>query len=215
MKGRKLSVLVCLLCCAACAALAITPAAAHRRGAMRGAESRAADTANLDGRMILGTVVGVGGRLGGRTYPFRLTVNRVTPQSDVQRLNDALQSGGQDRLLETLRQMNAGRISIGNNVGVTANAIIESTGPEGGVRLAVLYERTLGFYELRAGARSENYRFGYAEMFLGGRDAGQGTFIPVARVNLRDGNTWEVEDFGAFPARLMGLQVRGGPSVPR
>ncbi len=215
MKGRKLSVLVCLLCCVACAALAITPASAQRRGAARRAEARAADQADLDGRTILGTVVGVGGRLGGRTYPFRLLVNHVTPASDVQRLNDALQSGGQDGLLQALRQMNAGRISIGNNVGVTANAIIESTGPEGGARLTVLYERTLGFYELRAGARSEDYRFGYAEMFLGGRYAGQGTFIPVARVTLRDGNTWEVEDFGAFPARLMGLQVRGGPSITR
>jgi len=34
-------------------------------------------------------------------------------------------------------------------------------------------------------------------------------FIPAARIRLRNGNTWEVEDFGTFPARLMGLQVRG------
>jgi len=37
--------------------------------------------------------------------------------------------------------------------------------------------------------------------------------IPAARVRLRDGNTWEVEDFGVFPARLMGLRVRGRSSV--
>jgi hypothetical protein len=34
-------------------------------------------------------------------------------------------------------------------------------------------------------------------------------FIPAARIRLRNGNNWEVEDFGTFPARLMGLQVRG------
>jgi hypothetical protein len=34
--------------------------------------------------------------------------------------------------------------------------------------------------------------------------------IPAARVRLRDGNTWEVEDFGTYSARLMGLKVRRG-----
>lgn len=170
---------------------------------------------SLEGRTVEGTVIGVGGRFGGRSYPFKLIVNQITSAADVDRLNAALQSGGQDELLRTLSPMNAGRISVGNNVGVRANAIIETTGPEGGRRLAVLYERTINFYELRSGARSTDYRFGYAELFLGGRGAGEGTFIPAARVRLRDGNTWEVEDFGVYPARLMGLQVRGGPSIPR
>jgi hypothetical protein len=212
MKRRTLSGLVCVLCCVACSTLALTSASAQRRGAT---EVRATDSGRLEGRTILGTVVGVGGRLGGRSYPFRLVVNHVTSAADVERLNSMLQSGGQDELLRTLSRMNAGRISIGNNVGVQANAIIETPGAEGGSRVIVLYERNLGFYELRAGARSENYRFGYAELFLGGRNGGQGTFIPAAQVRLRDGNTWEVEDFGVFPARLMGLQVRGGGGVIR
>jgi hypothetical protein len=155
---------------------------------------------------VTGTVVGVGGRFGGRTRPFRLIVNRYTPTEDVERLNSSLQSGGQDELMRTLSGMDAGRIVIGNNVGVQCNAII-ATPQEDGTKLTVLYERTLHFFELRSGSRSEDYRFGYAEIFLRRRGNSEGTFIPAARIRLRDGNTWEVEDFGEFPARLMGLQV--------
>lgn len=155
---------------------------------------------------ITGTVLGVGGRFGGRTRPFRLIVDRYTSSEDVQRLNNALQSGGQDELLSTLRGMNAGRIVIGNNVGVQCNAII-ATPQEDGTKLTVLYERNLRFFEVRYGSRSEDYRFGYAEIFLRRRGNSEGTFIPASRIRLRDGNTWEVEDFGEFPARLMGLRT--------
>ncbi|PYS79535.1 MAG: hypothetical protein DMF66_02415, partial [Acidobacteria bacterium] len=86
---------------------------------------------------------------------------------------------------------------------------------EGGTKLTVLYQRTINFYELRYGARSEDYKFGYAEIYLNRNGTGEGTFIAAAKVRLRDGNTWEVEDFGEFPARLMGLRSRGSVGVAR
>jgi hypothetical protein len=160
---------------------------------------------------ITGTVVGVGGRFGGRTLPFSLVVNRFSTDEEVRQLNAALQSGGQEELLRVLSRMDAGRITIGNGVGVDANAII-SVPQENGTKIIVLYERNINFYEVRYGTRSEDYRFGYAEIFLRRRNS-EGTLIPAAKVRLRDGNTWEVEDFGVFPARLMGLQTRGGPGA--
>jgi hypothetical protein len=160
------------------------------------------------GRTITGTVYFIGGRVAGRSLPFRLIVNRLTTPSEVAQLNQALQSGGQDELLKTLSRMDAGRIEIGSGVGVPANAII-ATENEGRTKLTVLYQRNLRFAELRYGARSQNYRFGYAELYVG-RGDNEGMLIPAAYIRLRDGNTWEVEDFGTFPARLMGLQVRGG-----
>jgi hypothetical protein len=105
--------------------------------------------------------------------------------------------------------MNAGRIQIGNNVGVTANAIIADR-QETGTKVTVLFERNINFFELRYGTRSTDYKFGYAELYLGRSAGNQGTFIPAARIRLRDGNTWEVEDFGVYPARVMGLRMRGG-----
>lgn len=158
---------------------------------------------------IQGQVVGIGGRRAGLNRSFSLTVNTYTSPDDVQRLNAALSSGGQDDLLRVLSKLNAGRVSIGNNVGVTANVVIATPTAEGGTKLTVLYERNVAIFELRYGARSADYRFGYAEIYLDARGRGQGTFIPSAKVKLEGDNNWVVEDFGEFPARLMGLRASG------
>ena len=156
---------------------------------------------------IQGTVVGIGGRFNGRTQPFSLLITNYTTPAQLQQLNAALQSGGQDELLKVLSRMDAGRVRVGNGVGVNANAIIR-TQAETGTRITVLYQRNINFFELRAGARSADYRVGYAEMILDQNGRGEGTFIPAARVRLRNDGAWEVEDFGVFPARLMGLRLR-------
>lgn len=161
------------------------------------------------GRTITGTAYFIGGRRPGRSLPFRLVINRFSTPEEISRLNSALQSGGEDELLRTLSKMDAGRIEVGSGVGVPANAIIRTDDGEGRTKLIVLYQRDLRFAELRYGTRRSDYRFGYAELHVG-RGEDEGMLIPAARVRLRDGNTWEVEDFGTFPARLMGLQVRGG-----
>ena len=158
---------------------------------------------------ITGTVVFMSGRASGQTRMFTLTINRFTPPNQLRELNEALTSGGQDRLLDKLNDMDAGRIQIGTGVGVRANAVISDPWSEGGRRIIVLYERDVRFFELRYGTRSSDYRIGYAEMYVDRNGKGEGTLIPAARVRLKDGNTWEVEDFGAFPARLMKLRSRG------
>jgi hypothetical protein len=164
------------------------------------------------GRTITGTAYFISGRRPGRSYPFTLIINRLTTADEVRQLNSMLQSGGQDELMRTLSRMDAGRIQIGTGVGVPANAIIVSEQGDGRTKLTVLYQRNLRFAELRQGTRSIDYPFGYAELFVG-RGDNEGMLIPAARIRLRDGNTWEVEDFGTFPARLMGLRVRGRSSV--
>jgi len=165
------------------------------------------------GSTITGTVYFMSGRGAGRSLPFTLRINRLTTPEEIGNLNRTLQSGGQEELLRTLSRLNAGRIQIGTGVGLAANAII-ATETEGRTKLTVVYERNLRFAELRYGTRSQDYRFGYAELYVG-RGANEGMLIPAAQIRLRDGNTWEVEDFGTFPARLMGLRVRGGRNEVR
>lgn len=161
------------------------------------------------GRTITGTAYFIGGRRPSRSLPFRLVINRLSTTDEIDQINSALHSGGQDELMRRLERMRAGRIEIGSGVGIPANVIIRKDEGDGRTKLVVLYQRELRFSELRYGTRSSDYRFGYAELYVG-RGANEGMLIPAARVRLRDGNTWEVEDFGVFPARLMGLQVRGG-----
>lgn len=194
MRIQKLLALLCALCCAA---LAQPPSDAQAQGA-RASRQR-----------INGTVVGIGGRFSGRSRPFSLIVNSYTAPNQARELKDALQRGGQDELLRVLSGMDAGRIQIGVNVGVPANVIIAEPWGEGGTKLTVFYQRNISFFELRYGTRSEDYPVGYAEIFLDRNGTGQGTFIPAARVRLRDGNVWEIEDFGVYPARLMGLRSSG------
>jgi hypothetical protein len=166
----------------------------------------------LAGRTITGTVYFVSGRRPGTSLPFTLRINRLTTPDELRQLNAALQAGRQDELLRELSRLDAGRIQIGTGVGLPANAIIVDNQGNGRTKITVLYQRDVRFGELRRGARSTNYPFGYAEMYVG-RGYNEGMLIPAARVRLRDGNTWEVEDFGTFPARLMGLRVRGGGRV--
>ena len=166
----------------------------------------------LVGRTITGTVYFISGRRPGLSLPFTLVINRITTADEVSQLNSALQAGKQDELLRTLSHADAGRIQIGSGVGVPANAIMVADQGDGRTKITVLYQRNLRFAELRFGARSVDYPFGYAELYVG-RGENEGMLIPAARVRLRDGNTWEVEDFGTFPARLMGLRVRGHGSV--
>ena len=171
-----------------------------------------AQVGSLAGRTITGTVYFVSGRRPGLSLPFTLIINRITTAEEVSHLNAALQEGKQDELLRELSHADAGRIQIGSNVGVPANAIIVSDQGNGQTKITVLYQRDLRFSELRRGARSVDYPFGYAEMYVG-RGDNEGMLIPAARVRLKDGNTWEVEDFGTFPARLMGLKIRGRSPV--
>jgi hypothetical protein len=159
------------------------------------------------GRTITATAYFVGGRTPSRSLPFRLIVNKFSTSQEVDQLNAALQSGGQDALLSALSKMKSGRIEVGSGVGITANAII-ATQSENRTKITVLYERNIRFGELRYGSRSTDYKFGYAELYIG-RGDDEGMLIPAAFIRTRDRNTWEVEDFGTFPARLMGIQVRG------
>ena len=198
MRFRKSFCLTLALCFLSVGTL--PPVNAYAKTARAGSVAQSRQT-------VTGTVVGISGRLAGRTLPLRLIVNNYTSADDADRLNAALRSG-QDELLSVLSKLDAGRISVGNNVGVTANAVIATPAAEGGTKLTVLYERNVAIFELRYGARSADYRFGYAEIYLDARGRGQGTFIPAARVRI-SGNNWEVEDFGVYPARLMGLRSTG------
>jgi hypothetical protein len=106
-----------------------------------------------------------------------------------------------------MRKNEKGRLQFNNRVGIPVNAIL-TTATETGTKLTIIYERTVRFYELRYGARSQDYRFGYMEIFLNRNGTGEGTWIPAARIRVQNDGTWEVENFGEFPARVIGVRAR-------
>lgn len=145
------------------------------------------------------------------TNTFTMTLNRQTSAEDAQRLLTALQSGGQDDLRRQLNGREVGRLSIGGRVGLPIEAaVIDHVGDR--TRIRAVLERWQGFGELWRGGRSVDYPFSYVELYVDRAGRGEGTFIAAAQIRWRNNhgeNEVEIEDFGTFPGRLMGVQLRG------
>jgi hypothetical protein len=163
-----------------------------------------------------GTVVSYGSGFNTRTTTntFTLIVNGETPESEVGRLVGILQEGGQDRLQEAIRNNDLGNFAVGGRVGRTLNAVVIDE-VEGRRRIRALFERWIRFGEIRGGYRSVDYPFGYIELFVDPNTGrGEGTLIEAAQIRWdrdKKSNQYvvEIENFGTFPARLMGVSLRG------
>jgi hypothetical protein len=157
-----------------------------------------------------GTVIGVGGRLGGVSRPFTLTIEDRSSSTDIGRAVAMLAEGGQDALMKALQGKRLGYFSIGGQIGRDLNFVQETRTAEGGRRIVILFERWMNTFELRSGARSQDYPFTYIELTMDRSGKGQGTLIPAARVyfDKKHDNQVDVENYGIYPARLAGVELR-------
>ena len=163
-----------------------------------------------------GTVVsyGSGANTQTSTNTFTLIINGETPANEVSRLVGILQEGGQDRLQDAVRRNDLGSFAIGGSVGRTLNAVVMDE-VDGRRRIRALFERWIRFGEIRGGYRSVDYPFGYIELLVDPRTGrGEGTLIEAAQIRWRrdrNSNQYavEIENFGTFPARLMGVNQHG------
>ena len=163
-----------------------------------------------------GTVVSYGSGLNTRTVTrtFTLTINRTTSDQQAQEYLSILQSGGQEDLLNAIKKEELGRFSIGSNVGIDVNVVYETV-QNGQRKIFIVFERWMQFAELRGGYRSVDYPFGYIELNIDeATGKGEGTYIAAAQIRWRkdkksDQYQVEIENFATYPARLMGVQLRG------
>jgi hypothetical protein len=163
-----------------------------------------------------GTVVSYGSGFNTRTSTntFTLIVNGETPENEVGRLVSILQEDGQDRLQDAVRKNDLGTFAVGGRVGRTLNAVVIDE-VDGRRRVRALFERWIRFGEIRGGYRSMDYPFGYIELFVDPRTGrGEGTLIEAAQIRWkrdRNSNQYvvEIENFATYPARLMGVNLRG------
>ena len=70
-----------------------------------------------------------------------------------------------------------------------------------------------GFYEVRGGYRSTDYPFSIIEIVFDQKGRGTGTFIGLAELKMKmdkKSEQWrlEIENFGSFPAKVMGVMRR-------
>lgn len=158
-----------------------------------------------------GTIVSMGGRAS--SVSFTLQITGKTADEEAQQYLSMLASQGQDDLMKALRKNKLGFIAASGQVGRDL-LIVRDTQSEGTRRLIVVFERWIRMWELRGGYRSEDYPFAIAEIFFDAKGKGTGTFIGAAQVKIvRDKKTehlkLEIENFGTFPAKIMGVIQRG------
>lgn len=162
-----------------------------------------------------GTIIsyGSGRNIRTSTNTFTLNITGTTSASDVDRYVSLLQEGGQDDLLSAIRDNELGNFSVGARVGRRLNLVtIENV--DGRKRIRAIFERWINFSEIRGGHRSVDYPFSYLEMYVDpATGKGEGTLIEAAQIRWKrdkKSNQYavEIENFGTFPARLMGVTQR-------
>jgi hypothetical protein len=156
-----------------------------------------------------GTAVAIGGEFGGRSRTFTLELTGHTPDEEAQQDVQILQTQGQDALMKAIGKMKLGYFAFEGQVGRDLNFVQESE-TEDGRKITVLFERWLKMFEVRNGTRSEDYPFTYIELFINDHGKGEGSLIGAARVSMDKRHTGmlDVENFGTYPARLMGVELR-------
>lgn len=156
-----------------------------------------------------GTAVAIGGQFGGRSVPFTLEITGHTSDEEAQQDLQTLQAQGQDALMKSIGKQKLGFFSFEGQVGRDLN-FVQETDTEDGRKIVVLFERWLKMFEVRNGTRSEDYPFTYLELYVDNNGKGEGSLIGAARVYMdkRHPGTLDVENFGTYPARLMGIELR-------
>ena len=99
------------------------------------------------------------------TRTFTLNINGRTSGADASRYLGMLQDGGQDSLRDAIRNQDLGRFSLGGQLGQRLNAVVVDN-VEGKTRIRAVFERWIGFGEMRGGYRSVDYPFSYVELFI-------------------------------------------------
>jgi len=157
-----------------------------------------------------GSVVGIGGQFGAVTRSFTLVIERFTATNQARRDALILREQGQDALLNAIHKERLGYFALEGQTGRDLNFVHERNLGDGRRRIVAVFERWLNMYELRYGTRSEDYPFTYIELIIDSNGKGEGTLIPAARIHFdsKNKNQVDVENFGIYPARLVGVQLR-------
>ena len=157
--------------------------------------------------LYTGTAVDIGG--GGRSRSFTLEITSHTSDAEAQQDQQILQTQGQDALMKAIGKQKLGYFAFEGQLGRDLN-YVQETDTEDGRKVVILFERWLKMFEVRNGTRSEDYPFTYIELFIDNNGKGQGSMIGAAKASIdkRHPGTLEVENFGTFPAKLMGVELR-------
>jgi len=148
-----------------------------------------------------------------RSTSFNLSIRDFTSDQDAQLYLSILVEGDQFALLNKIRDNDLGFMSAHGSLGRRLLAVRRTELPDGKTRIMAAFERWQTFAEVRGGYRTQDYPFAVIELMLDANGRGSGTFIAAAKIEMkRDKKTGqyqlELENFGTFPHRVMGVMRR-------
>jgi hypothetical protein len=177
----------------------------------KSSKSQQADEERPKKEVYTGTIVNMSGR--SASIGFTLSLESKTSDEEALRYLNVLATQGQDEFLDTIRKNNLGYIAA---TGQTRRdlLVVREHIIEGQRRIIAAFERWQGFYEVRGGYRSTDYPFSIIEIVFDQKGKGSGTFIGLAQVRMKkdkktDKLALEIENFGSFPSKVMGVIRRG------
>lgn len=108
--------------------------------------------------------------------------------------------------MKAIEKRKLGYFALEGQVGQHIKYVTE-TRTETGRKIVAVVERWIKPFELRYGSRSVDYPFTYIELLIDNNGKGAGSLIGAARVkiNKKHKNMPNFENFGAYPAKLIGV----------
>jgi hypothetical protein len=151
-------------------------------------------------------MVGSGARVNVDVY-----LTSYTGDDEAKSMAAALLEGGSNSLLKALEKADTrGKIRLVGRAGFYDFKLIRSHAMEGGRRVYAIGDRPVGFLEMYAGSRSQDYPFGILQLDLKknskGREEGTGALLYAAKIKVLEGNKIEVESYGVDAIRLLGVR---------
>ena len=151
-------------------------------------------------------MVGSGARVNVDIY-----ISSYTDDAEAKSLAGTLLEGGSNDLLKALEKSDErGKIRLVGRAGFYDFKLVRSHQVEGGRRIYAVGDRPVGFLEMYAGSRSQDYPFGILQLDLKknskGREEGTGALLYAAKIKVLDGAKIEVESYGIDAVRLLGVR---------
>ena len=155
--------------------------------------------------VFTGTVVGMGpgGNLVSRG--FTLTIEGYTSDEDARKFARILKSQGEDGLLKAIAKEKKGTFALDGQISHDISTVRLHPNPNGRT-YTIVFERWLSFFEVRYGTRSQDYPFTYIELFVDETKGMGGTLLAAAKIRFNKQNAIEIENFGIYPAQLVGVR---------
>lgn len=157
---------------------------------------------------IEGTLVNQGGPFSTlfQAGYFALDIRSYSSDEEAKACFEALRGGGQKALLKKLWKIKeVGYFKVSGSLGYPLVLIRSQPTPDGRVIRAIT-NRPIAPQEF--GTRSEDYPFGYIEIFVPTEGKGTGTLIPMAEITFTEKATLTVESYGTMPFRLIEVDVK-------